>query len=413
MVIPTTAGPLILRKITARPELPASCAFADGDYRPLPWSSDYARLIGPQGPLGRLISGVGTVAYEMRVSGSFDTGRSWEVPTALAHLALSAGDTLTDDPDLAERILWATGAVDLDLAIIPNDYALLEKLHKSSELFARAPDAILDIRLPPGPGLEAALVAARDFLANRTATVRSVTSVMVDRAPDERPVGAVAAPGEKSAGVGWGPLPRGALVLVLAVTALAGGFTAWLLFRPVPAATPIAEAPEISIPGPSQPVTVPSPAEVPATDPRPQSPPIGDAVQPSIPVRPVPKSTISIEEIRAAPGDTCKQLLFGAGRAVATAVSQSDGRFVSTRLDTSLCGLKFKIVEPGKFRLVLSAELLAVTVAGAANARPGETTVFVRDNLKQNVVYSAQLESENSRERVGNPVVHELKAARQ
>ncbi|WP_410824802.1 hypothetical protein, partial [Methylobacterium oryzisoli] len=150
VVVPTTGGPLRLRALRPRPGLPASAAFAEGDYRPLPWSADYARLAAPGGPLAR-IPGVAAVPHELRLSGSFDAGRSWEVPVCLAHGLIARGLRLAAEPGEADLVLWATGAVDLDLAILPGDYALLDKIARSRDLFDAAPQAGLAVLLPEGP----------------------------------------------------------------------------------------------------------------------------------------------------------------------------------------------------------------------------------------------------------------------
>ena len=51
------------------------------------------------------------VPHELRLSRSFDTGRSWEVPVALAHGLLARGHAIVAEPAEADLILWATGAV--------------------------------------------------------------------------------------------------------------------------------------------------------------------------------------------------------------------------------------------------------------------------------------------------------------
>ncbi|MFY9290560.1 MAG: hypothetical protein WAP03_07675, partial [Methylorubrum rhodinum] len=160
IIIPTTAGPLRLRALTPRPGLPASAAFADGDYRPLPWSADYARLCAAGGPLARLV-GHEVGPHELRLSGSFDAGRSWEVPVGLAHGLAARGHRLVAEPAEADLILWATGAVDLDLAVLPGDYALLDKIERSRSLLAEAPRARLAVLLPDGPERAAAETAVR------------------------------------------------------------------------------------------------------------------------------------------------------------------------------------------------------------------------------------------------------------
>lgn len=150
VVVPTTGGPVVLRSLKRRPGLPASAAFAAGDYRPLPWSGDYARLAAAGGPLSRLAGEV-SEPYELRLSGSFDAGRSWEVPVCLAHGLLARGHSLTADPEAADLVLWATGAVDLDLAVLPGDYALLDKLARSATCSRRRRAPTSRSSCPTGP----------------------------------------------------------------------------------------------------------------------------------------------------------------------------------------------------------------------------------------------------------------------
>ncbi|WP_187371573.1 hypothetical protein [Methylobacterium oryzihabitans] len=176
VVIPTTAGPLCLRALRPRPGLPAPAAFADGDYRPLPWSADYARLCAAGGPLARLL-GAAPAAHELRLSGSFDAGRSWEVPVSLAHGLAARGHPLAAGPEEAGLIVWATGAVDLDLAVRPGDYALLDKIARSRALLAAAPDAVLAVLLPEGPERAPAEAAFRDLGRGRPPLVLPGASV--------------------------------------------------------------------------------------------------------------------------------------------------------------------------------------------------------------------------------------------
>ena len=131
VLIPTTGAVLHLRALVPRPGLPHGAAFAEGDYRPLPLSTDYRALAGPEGPIARHLGGP-LVPHELRLSGAPDSGRSWEAPVVIAHLLLADGWTLVqadDDPDLT---VWATGAVDLDLRLLEGDYALGRKVDVSA-----------------------------------------------------------------------------------------------------------------------------------------------------------------------------------------------------------------------------------------------------------------------------------------
>ncbi len=153
VVVPTTGGPVVLRSLK-KPPRPAGLPPSRRRLPALPWSGDYARLAAASGPLSRLAGGdAGDKAgpYELRLSGSFDSGRSWEVPVCLAHGLLARGHSLTADPEAADLVLWATGAVDLDLAVLPSDYALLDKLARSRDLLAAAAGPTSPSSSPTGP----------------------------------------------------------------------------------------------------------------------------------------------------------------------------------------------------------------------------------------------------------------------
>ena len=187
VVVPTTGGPLVLRSLRPRAGLPASAAFGEGDYRPLPWSADYARLSGPEGPISAALGGpIG--AFELRLSGSFDTGRSWEAPVALAHLRSAAGDAIVGQVAEADLIVWATGAVDLDLRLIGGDYALADKLEGSRDLIGEAARARLPIAflLPPGPGRDGAAAFATEV--GRTQPVTLLTADDIVEASASLPI---------------------------------------------------------------------------------------------------------------------------------------------------------------------------------------------------------------------------------
>jgi hypothetical protein len=52
-VVPTTGGPLLLRRLALRPGFSHPAAFAEGAHRSLALSADYRALAGPEGPVAR------------------------------------------------------------------------------------------------------------------------------------------------------------------------------------------------------------------------------------------------------------------------------------------------------------------------------------------------------------------------
>lgn len=356
VVIPTTRGPLRLRTLNPRPGLPAPAAFADGDYRPLPWSADYARLCAPGGPLARL--DVPRTPHELRLSGSFDAGRSWEVPVCLAHGLAARGHRLAAEPAQADLILWATGAVDLDLAVLPGDYALLDKIERSRALLAEAPDVPLAVLLPEGPERASAETAFRAF--ERAAAPRVLPSGNIPEALEAltRPAEAIPRdpPREPPRRLWRLALPAGAVAAAGLVALVTLGARQTALVDPdVPPATGTASA-------------EPAPAAPPST------------AEQSLALR--------VEELRAPPGSSCRRVAFGADPPERRPVARDDGdRLVPSRLVPELCGLAFAAA-PG-LRLAIGPELRAAALPPVRLA-DGAQGYFLREGGRQNLVYAVQ-----------------------
>ncbi len=354
VVVPTTGVPVVLRSLKRRPGLPASAAFAAGDYRPLPWSGDYGRLAAVGGPLSRLTDEVSEL-YELRLSGSFDAGRSWDVPVSLAHGLVARGHALTADPGAADLVLWATGAVDLDLAVLPGDYALLDKLARSRDLLAAAARADLAVLLPNGPEAAEAARAFRALGRTRRPVILPASSVQAALAALARPEPASAP------AAGRGPALAAALVALLAATALAAGF-AMLRARPG-ADQPVAAA---ATPAPVEPGTTIAPAPDPVA---------GGAV---------------VEELAAPAGSTCRGVAFGADPPVRRPVpSESPGRLRASRLAPDLCGLAFRATLPGA-RVTVGPELAAAALP-PTRLPDGAKAYFLREGARRNLVYAFQV----------------------
>ncbi|MGW5960496.1 hypothetical protein [Methylorubrum thiocyanatum] len=356
VVIPTTRGPLRLRALNPRPGLPAPTAFADGDYRPLPWSADYARLCAPGGPLARL-DGPRT-PHELRLSGSFDAGRSWEVPVCLAHGLAARGHRLAAEPAQADLILWATGAVDLDLAVLPGDYALLDKIERSRTLIAETKDVPLAVLLPEGPERASAEAAFRAF--ERAAAPRVLPSGNIPEALEAltRPAEAIPRdpPREPPRRLWRLALPAGAVAAAGLVALVTLGARQTALVDPdVPPATGTASA-------------EPAPAAPPST------------AEQSLALR--------VEELRAPPGSSCRRVAFGADPPERRPVARDDGdRLVPSRLVPELCGLAF-VTAPG-LRLAIGPELRAAALPPVRLA-DGAQGYFLREGGRQNLVYAVQ-----------------------
>jgi hypothetical protein len=358
VVVPTTGGPLVVRSLKVRPGLPASAAFASGDYRPLPWSGDYARLSAAGGPLSAL---AGPGPHELRLSGSFDAGRSWEAPVCLAHGLLARGHRLVAEPAEADLVLWATGAVDLDLAVLPADYALLDKLERSRALLDEARHARLAVLLPEGP--------------ERAEAGRALGSLGRAHPPIPLPAGSVpaalAALCRALEGTEAPPAPRVGRSRRVALAGAAGaglaalGLGALVLARAPSAGTP---DPGSAAPGPT--VSTSAPPAPPVAPPR-------------------PPAAIVVEELTAPARSTCRRVAFGADAPERRPVpEEGDGRLRPSRLEPALCGLAFRSAVPGG-RIEVGPELRAASLPPSPLA-DGAQAYFLREGGRQNLVYAVQ-----------------------
>ncbi len=330
VIIPTTAGPLRLRSLTPRPGLPAAAAFADGDYRPLPWSADYAGLCAPGGPLARLTQ-ADLPPHELRLTGSFDAGRSWEVPVCLAHGLIARGHSLAAEPAQADLILWATGAVDRDLAVRPGDYALLDKIERSRALLGEAPDAALAVLLPEGPERHPAEAAFGALGRQRAPLFLPAHDVAAALAALTRP--AEEAPEAPAV------VPRRRLGLALSAGALMAASLAALVVLGT-RQTPVAGLDQPPAPPPAEPAAPARSAEV-----TPAAPP-----------------ALHVEALRPPAGSSCRRVAFGAEPPDRRPVSmETPDRFASTRLAPDLCGIAVRADVQG-MRVEVGPELRAAAL---------------------------------------------------
>lgn len=372
-VIPTTGGSLVVTALRSRPGLPVSTAFAEGDFRGLPWSGDYARLCAPGGPLSHVIPRL--APHELRLSASFDAGRSWEAPIALAHLLLARGYACAAKPAEADAIIWTTGAIDLDLAPIGGDYALGDKIEKTAALLAAVPETTpMFVILPPVPDAEAAW-ARLQVIANARAVTRIAAAPMAEAAAmllERMAPATAAAPAvarEAPPQVRWP-----ALAAVGVVLAIVGTLGTYALHR--------------------------APSELRnRTDPMPQHKP-GEAVSSKIAEsdphahdspRPAPSSRLIVSEIRSPPSDSnCVRVLFNPSVGVRRAVQpHDDTTFTSSKLDDTLCAIAIKSVVATD-RFTVEGDLPAASVAPTIGA-DGATIYVLRTKRQQNIVYQIQI----------------------
>jgi hypothetical protein len=375
VIIPTTGGPLLIRHLRPRPALPSSSVFAEGDFRPLTWSGDYARLCAKEGPLQRIVPAL--VPHELRLSGSFDAGRSWEVPVALAHLLLARGHEIVGSIDDADAVLFATGAVDLDLAPIAGDYALLDKLErlKSSRLDLAKAGKRLFLLLPSGPEQAAAhdrsasdvphaVILPSDNLPAIAARIDSVTAPKA-----VMPLGhATAAPVSRRG------LWTAAALITLSVGA--GGVYAWQRHMPIKPAVVLEEREHMPTPGSN--IAPEQPNKGKTGERETLSPP------------PKPKPLLAMDELRAPTGGSCKAVLFGSARPTRKPVVISDDRQAPTsRWDDTLCGVALKPAL-GSLSLTLSGDLEAASMPVMQTA-DREQIYLLKASTSQNLLYQIQI----------------------
>lgn len=178
VIIPTTTRPVLVSGLQERPNIKASMVVAEGDFRGLPISDDYDRLIGVSGPLSAVVGRPGLPPHMLRLSHAFESGRSWEVPVCLAHFLSSRGVTLVRDPAEADLVCWATGAVDSDLSVVPDRYFLDQKLNASIEMLRNIPaKALTIVLLPKGNDDDKIAAPTHAALRELDASITQVSSI--------------------------------------------------------------------------------------------------------------------------------------------------------------------------------------------------------------------------------------------
>jgi hypothetical protein len=360
ILIPTTGGPIVLKSLKTRAGLPASTAFAEGDFRPLPWSSDYARLCATA--LASVISGL--VPHELRISGSFDAGRSWEVPVTLAHLVIARGHEIVADLDDADVLVWATGAVDLDLVPIAGDYAVADKLALSKAFFEKAKGKKVLFVAPASSG---SVIADWQSVTGIKPAGNDSLPVQLDRfLGDVAPTApqnmhAVSQPQRK------GKMPYGAGAVIFMVLAAAGSYAMWRS-------------------GQGQVKPDPMPVE----NKQEAKPVVTPVVIPKAPEKP----SVLLFELRADAAGGCRKLLFGTGPVKRLPLAAKEGVFASSILDAGMCGIALKSGKANA-KLVISGALAAASLPPTAE-EDGTLVYLLKANPPQNIVYQVQVEGDPS-----------------
>lgn len=136
ILVPTTKGPIRIAGLRSVPGLPLSQIVEVDEHLPdESMTARYNSLVAKGGPVDALLS-LPMGGHILTLTGLPETGRSWELPAALAHWVLARGHSLA--PDTADVLIWATGALDAHGTIPAMDYHLASKIDRSSDALGAA-----------------------------------------------------------------------------------------------------------------------------------------------------------------------------------------------------------------------------------------------------------------------------------
>ena len=132
VVVATTDGPSVIRRITAEDPSLRSVVCLAGTPKVLPISPAYDAFV--RRPTGIVERDVGHPVFRVDVSGPIDEGDSWQLALYLAHRLKQAGRLAEDDAP-ATGVIWASGSIDTDLGVGPVA-RIPDKVRRSADLFA-------------------------------------------------------------------------------------------------------------------------------------------------------------------------------------------------------------------------------------------------------------------------------------
>jgi len=170
VVVATTEGPSTVLRVTAEDPAVRSVVCLGRSATALPISRAYDAFV--RAPTGIVERAVGHRAFRLDVSAPIDDGDSWQLGLYLAH-RLKAVGRLAEDDGPADLVVWATGAVDADLAVRKVE-RVAEKRRRSESLFVESGRRLLlavpagqaeALGAPPPGGEVMALDSVRPLLA--------------------------------------------------------------------------------------------------------------------------------------------------------------------------------------------------------------------------------------------------------
>lgn len=115
VVIATTEGHAYVQRITPEEVGVQSVVCLDGTAQVLPVSAAYHAFV--RRGSGVIARDFGHDAFRTDIGARVDQGTSWQLPLYLAHALHAIGDLGDGVPKQGDRVLWATGEVDVDLVV--------------------------------------------------------------------------------------------------------------------------------------------------------------------------------------------------------------------------------------------------------------------------------------------------------
>lgn len=355
VIVPTTEGPAPILRLSPLAHAPRSVMRTQDDYRPLPPSGRYHAFVQTGGALANRLGPEGSGQFELRLGAAVETGRSWELPVAIAHWLHAQGHELTvEAPDL---VIWATGALDNDLSLLRRDYHLGTKLALSADSLQKAlhQGARVCLLLPEAVDLPAEL-AQPAVAHHRIADLDGAVTLLARyRMPRHAEDASQTDPPQGAARRGRaGRTVLAICAALIAVTALSSWFFAEWRAEPgegraAPSAEPIAVA--------APPVAVPSPPQETSA---------------------APSSALRLVLDYAPEGGSCPEVLFGS-RAPDQRDLGPEGFAYPAIQSTGLCAIGFRLADaaPTGVDIALPQALLRLVLPSDQRAElrllPGET----------------------------------------
>lgn len=394
IIIPTPAGPRRITSLVHRPKLPRSQIITDTDYKPLEGiSARYHDFVGSGTPLRTAVQ-IPAGQFDLRLDDTIESGRSWELPVAIAHWVLSCkGEIVAENPNL---VIWATGSLTSDLDVQPNTYHLGAKLASSQDLLARyrQAGARVVVLVPPDKEFDARSLSDDGSVCPVTSLDDAVLACQYDTDPE--------LPDRQS--------PKRLTIAGLAVCALLAlgaaiyGFGFGGEFRPdtgtrmagvspvepAPATTPTPEPPAtLAPPATSEPTTtpapppIPTPATIPAatvtrTPPATPETTLAPATTPPPPSPDMP--VVRLVEHRAPSGASCINVLLDGLAMVPQELDPVDSRFPDSSR-RGLCAVGVHLVSAEgqveiSFDPAFTAAVMKSDRSSRINLAPGQTHIM-------------------------------------